>query len=100
MGLAVALELVEDGWTVVVSGRRADVLDKAAARLHQRDPDQPGIAAFCEVLSPDEAPRCWQLILRSDRAIRDRNPRIARLTFVQISQRSGASSGLHARNAA
>jgi NADP-dependent 3-hydroxy acid dehydrogenase YdfG len=29
MGLAAAKELTRDGWTVIVSGRRADVLDKA-----------------------------------------------------------------------
>ena len=33
MGLAGAQELVKDGWTVVVSGRRADVLDKAVKEI-------------------------------------------------------------------
>ena len=33
MGLAAAIELVKDGWTVVVSGRRADVLDKAVKEI-------------------------------------------------------------------
>jgi len=33
MGLAGAIELVKDGWTVVVAGRRADVLDKAVKEI-------------------------------------------------------------------
>jgi NADP-dependent 3-hydroxy acid dehydrogenase YdfG len=33
MGLAGAKELVNDGWTVIVSGRRADVLDKAVKEI-------------------------------------------------------------------
>ena len=33
MGLAGAVELVKDGWTVVLSGRRADVLDEAVNEI-------------------------------------------------------------------
>lgn len=33
MGLAGAKELVKDGWTVIVSGRRADALDKALKEI-------------------------------------------------------------------
>jgi len=33
MGLAGAVELVKDGWTVVLSGRRADVIDKAVNEI-------------------------------------------------------------------
>src|SRR5579864_1189720 len=33
IGLGAAKELVKDGWTVVVSGRRGDVLDRAVREI-------------------------------------------------------------------
>ena len=54
IGYACAEALAERGWTVAIAGRRADVLEQAAAELNQKYPEARVIARPADVGDPDQ----------------------------------------------
>lgn len=63
IGRAVALGLLDDGWTVVLAGRRAEPLQALAAQAQSRD--QSALAVPTDVTSPESVEALFAAIERS-----------------------------------
>lgn len=69
IGLAVAAGLLEDGFDVVLIGRRPDVLERAAGGLRAGCAEGSTVVVQCDAIDPGDVRRCAEALAGQERPV-------------------------------